>query len=263
MKTVAGIFNSRADAERAIETLRGLGLADDRLNLLTPGETPAQVDAEVPTTETEQPGMGKALGTWAGGAMGVAGGLHLGTAIATALIPGVGPVLAVGMIGAALLGAGGAAAGAKMGEAMEDGIAPELPHDELYVYEDALRKGKTVVIAAADDGEHAERAQRALSRAGAESIDAARESWWVGLRDAEAAEYAGAQGGDFKAEESVYRRGFEAALHPRHRGATYEESRERLRERYPDVYEQSAFRRGFARGRAYHGTLRRVGGGES
>jgi hypothetical protein len=256
MKTVAGIFNSRADAERAIETLRGMGVADDRLNLLTPGETPAQVDAEVPTTDTEQPGMGKALGTWAGGAMGVAGGATIGTAIATALIPGVGPVLAIGMIGAALLGAGGAAAGAKAGEAMEDNIAPELPHDELYVYEDALAKGKTVIIAAADDGEQADHVQTALAAAGAESIDAARESWWVGLRDAEEAEYEGAGGGDFKAEEPVYRRGFEAALNPRYRGASYEESAERLRERYADVYEQSAFRRGFTRGRAYHGTLR-------
>jgi hypothetical protein len=145
---------------------------------------------------------------------------------------------------------------------MEDSIAPELPHDELYVYEDALAKGKTVVIAAADDGDQADHVQTALAAAGAESIDAARESWWVGLRDAEEAEYAGAGDGDFKAEESVYRRGFEAALHPRHRGATYEESAERLRERYADVYERSAFRRGYNRGRAYHGTLR-GGGGES
>jgi hypothetical protein len=260
MKTVAGIFNSRADAERAIETLRGMGIADDRLNLLTPGEPPAQVDAEVPTTETEQPGMGKALGTWAGGAMGVAGGATIGTAIATALIPGVGPVLAVGMIGAALLGAGGAAAGAKAGEAMEDTIAPELPHDELYVYEDALARGKTVIIAAADDGEQADHVHTALAAAGAESIDAARESWWVGLRDDEKAKY---EGGDFDAEESVYRQGFEAALHPRHRGARYEESLERLRERYPEVCERSAFRRGFTRGRDYHGTLRRAGGDAS
>ncbi|MCA1641522.1 MAG: hypothetical protein LC785_06120 [Acidobacteria bacterium] len=261
MKTVAGIFQSRADAERALETLRGMGIGSDRLNLLTPGETPAEVDAEVPTTETEQPGMGKALGTWAGGAMGVAGGATLGTAIATALIPGVGPVLAVGMIGAALLGAGGAAAGAAAGEAMEDTIAPELPHDELYVYEDALAKGKTVIIAAADDSVEADHVQTTLAAAGAESIDAARESWWVGLRDAEEAEYEGAEGGDFKTNETVYRRGFEAALHPRHRGTSYEDSSERLRDNYPDVFEQPAFRRGYERGRAYQGM--RAGGGAS
>jgi hypothetical protein len=260
MKNVAGIFNSRADAERAIATLRGMGIADDRLNLLTPGESPSEVDAEVPTTETEQPGMGSALGTWAGGALGVAGGLHLGTVIATSLIPGVGPVLAVGMIGAALVGAGGALAGSKVGEAMEDNIAPELPHDELYVYEDALRQGRSVVIAATDDSEQADHAQTALAAAGAESIDAARESWWVGLRDAEEAEYTG-QGGDFRDDEPVYRRGFEAALGQPTRGASFDESHERLRERYSDACDAPAFRRGYERGCAYDAVRR--GGGES
>ncbi|MDT7602134.1 MAG: hypothetical protein QOF61_131 [Acidobacteriota bacterium] len=255
MKTVAGIFNSRADAERAIETLRGLGLAEDRLNLLTPGETPAEVDAEVPTTETEQPGMGKALGATVGGALGVAGGLHLGGIIATSLIPGVGPVLAVGMIGAALVGAGGAVAGSKAGEAMEDNLAPELPHDELYIYEDALRKGKSVVIAAADDGEQADHVQTVLAASRAESIDAARETWWLGLRDDEEAEYTG-QGVDFKEDEPVYRRGFEAALHPRSRGASYADSMDHLRERHADVYEHPAFRRGYERGQAHHGKLK-------
>jgi hypothetical protein len=260
MKTVAGIFNSRADAERAIENLRQLGLDDERLNLLTPGETPAQVDAEVPTTDTEQPGMGKALGTAVGGALGVAGGLHLGAVAATALIPGVGPVLAIGMIGAVLVGAGGAVAGSKVGEAVEDNIAPELPHDELYVYEDALRQGKTVVIAAADDAEMAERAQTVLVATGAESIDAARESWWVGLRDDEETEYTG-QGSDFKTDEQTYRRGFEAALHPRARGTTYDKSADYLRQCYADACEQPAFRRGYERGQSYHEKLR--GGGAS
>jgi hypothetical protein len=259
MKNVAGIFNSRADAERAIETLRGLGIADDRLSLLTPGGTNVETEAEVPTTETEQPGMGKALGATVGGAIGAAGGLGLGSIIATSLIPGVGPVLAVGMIGAALVGAGGATAGSKAGEAMEDNIAPELPHDELYVYEDALRQGKSVVIAAADDGEQADHAHTVLASAGAESIDAARESWWVGLRDDEEAEYAG-QGGDFKQDEPVYRRGFEAALHPRTRGRAYTDASDGLRENHADVYEQSAFRRGYERGQSYRGNL---GGGNT
>lgn len=255
MKNVAGIFNSRADAERALVTLREMGVAEDRLNLLTPGESPTEVDAEVPTTETEQPGMGQALGGAVGGALGAAGGLGLGSIIATSLIPGVGPVLAVGMIGAALVGAGGAVAGSKVGEKMEDSIAPELPHDELYVYEDALRQGKTVVIAATDDGEQADHARTALAAAGAESIDAARESWWVGLRDDEEAEYAG-QGGNFQNDEPVFRRGFEAALDPRTRGASFDESSERLRERYADACDALAFRRGYERGCVYEARRR-------
>lgn len=260
MKTVAGIFNSRAEAERAIERLRSLGIAEDRLNLLTQGSSAEEIADEVPTTETEQPGMGQAMGTAVGGALGVAGGMHLGAVVATSLIPGVGPVLAIGMIGAALLGTGGALAGRAVGESLEDSLAPELPHDELYVYEDALRKGRTVVIAAAEDDDEAARVRSALADAGAESIDAARETWWLGLRDAEEAEY-DVEGGDFKRDEPEYRRGFEAALHPRSRGRRFDEEIGRLRECYGEICDRECFRRGHERGQSYHQRL--SGGGQS
>lgn len=107
METVAGVFNSRADAERAFQRLQSAGISPDRMAFLTPGTSDETVEAAVPTTETEQPGMGKALGGSVGGAMGVAGGASLGAAAASLLIPGVGPVIAGGIIGAALLGAGG------------------------------------------------------------------------------------------------------------------------------------------------------------
>ena len=254
MKTVTGIFNSRADAERAITNLRSLGIPDDRLNLLAPGETPREIEDEVPTTETEQPGMGQALGGTVGGAIGVAGGMHLGTALASLFVPGVGPIFAAGLIAAALLGAGGAAAGIAAGEALEDAVAPELPHDELFVYEDALRKGRSVVIAVAETDEQAAAALNALYEAGAESLDAARENWWVGLRDAEEEEYT-RLGRDFKTDEAHYRRGFEAALHPRVRGKSYDESADYLRERHAELYTGDAFRYGYQRGQTYHQSL--------
>jgi hypothetical protein len=249
MSTVAGIFRSRADAERAVENLRSAGIANEHLNLLTPGTTDREVDASVPTTETEQPGMGGALGGTVGGALGAAGGMTIGAAAASLLVPGVGPVIAAGILGAALLGAGGAAAGAAAGDALEDSVEG-LPHDELYVYEDALRQGRSVVLVQADDDAQGETVRGVLAQAGAESLDAARESWWVGLRDAEEAEYAG-QGRDFKADEAIYRRGFEAAQHPHARGKSYEEASARLRERYSDAYSSDAFRRGYERGQNY------------
>src|ERR671933_2283731 len=177
MSTVAGIFNSRADAESAVERLRAAGVGEDRISLLTPGTSQGQLD-EVPTTETEQPGMGTALGGAVGGALGVAGGLHLGAA-ASLLIPGVGPVFAAGLAAAALLGAGGAATGAAVGGALEDSMARGLPHDELFVYEDALRRGRSVVIAVAEDEPQEEAVRGVFSQSGAESVDAAREEWWV------------------------------------------------------------------------------------
>src|SRR5688572_8514236 len=169
MESVAGVFDSRADAERAVEGFRSAGFAIDRIAFLTPGTSDDAVEAAIPTSETEQPGMGTAMGGTVGGAMGVAGGASLGAAAASLLIPGVGPVIAGGIIGAALLGLGGAATGAAAGAALEKGMADGIPHDELYVYEDALRKGRSVVIAFVDDSESAESGYNVMAQAGAES----------------------------------------------------------------------------------------------
>src|SRR4030095_13635546 len=75
------------------------------------------------------------------------------------------------------------------GNALENGIADGIPRDELFVYEEALRRGRSVVVASTDDAEIAGSARVALDRAGAESVDAARDAWWIGLRDAEAEHY--------------------------------------------------------------------------
>lgn len=254
MGTAAGIFEALADAERAVEQLRSIGIPDDKISILSPGTPVEEIEAAVPTTETEQPGMGTALGGVVGGAMGASAGATIGAAAASLLVPGVGPVLAAGIIGAALLGAGGAAAGATAGHVIEDNVATGLPHDELYVYEDALRKGHSVVIALTDDDEQEQAARNVLAQAGAESVDAARESWWVGLRDAEQEKYA-EQGREFAKDESLYRRGFESALHPQARGKSYDERVEFLREHYGADCEGDAFKCGYDRGQSYHQSL--------
>ena len=255
MDTVAGVFNSRDDAERAIQGLRSAGIAQDRIAFLIPGTTDRSVEATVPTTDTEQSGMGTAMGGTVGGAMGIAGGASLGAAAASLLIPGVGPVIAGGIIGAALLGIGGAATGAAAGAALERGLADGIPHDELYIYEDALRKGHSVVIAFVDDDESGEVAHNVLAQAGAESIDAAREDWWVGLRDVEEENYR-AQGGNFSSDEYAYRRGFEAALHPKRRGKAYEEVSSELSSSAAEDESEKAFRQGFKRGQEYLDNLK-------
>jgi hypothetical protein len=253
MSTFAILLKSGADAQRAVENLRSAGIKEDQISVLMPGTSDAELEAAVPTSDTEQPGMGGALGGTVGAAMGAAGGMHLGAALASLLVPGVGPVLAAGVIGAALLGTGGAVAGAVAGSKMEESVEG-VPHDELFVYEDALRKGRSVIIVVTEDDAQEQAARSVLTQSGAESIDAAREDWWIGLRDAEEEEYKG-QGGDFKQDEPVFRRGFEAAQHPHLRGKSYEEATEHLRQRYSDAYEATSFRRGYERGQNYHRSL--------
>lgn len=240
MDTVAGIFTAHDDARRAVNDLRALGVPAERVTLLLPGASERDL-AAVPTTDAEPPGVGRAIGGVVGAATGAGGGVGAAALIGAAL-PGVGPVLILGALGAALFGVGGAVAGGALDHALREG----LPHDELYVYEAALREGRAVVIAVLPDEAAAKRARATLGRAGAESVDAARERWWVGLRDAEAAQY----GGDFGRDEPAYRRGFEAALAPWCHGRRWDEVHDTLRRRYGDASESQAFRRGYERGAA-------------
>src|ERR1039457_7533618 len=118
METISGVFKTRTAAERAVQDAGGAGIPADKITLLTPGSVD-QVDKEmqsVPTDAAEQPGMGKAIGALLGGGVGITGGSLL-----IALVPGVGPITALGLLGAAIVGAagapGGAAGGGKGGKA--------------------------------------------------------------------------------------------------------------------------------------------------
>jgi len=257
--TVTGIFTSAASAGRAVARVQELGIGPDHINILTPNSNAADLDA-VPTSDTEQPGMGAALG----GLVGGVSGLTLGTAAASLLIPGVGPITAIGIIAAALFGTGGVVAGAAAGEALEDSMSDGLPKDELFLYEDALRQGRTVLIVQVEDTSLIDAVRDKIHQEGAETIDAARERWWIGLRDVEQQHYdaaSGAEGRDFTADESAYRRGFESALHPRLRGRVYDEAMEDLRRMHPDACESDPFRRGYERGREWRERGRTEGRG--
>ena len=83
METVAGIFASRGAAEKAVREINALGIPNDRIALLTPGMSDQRVEGAVPVDDTEQPGMGAAMGGTVGGAMGVAGGASMGAAAAS------------------------------------------------------------------------------------------------------------------------------------------------------------------------------------
>ena len=123
----------------------------------------------------------------------------------------------------------------------------------VVVYEDALRKGRTVLILRVEDDLQEEKARQALLETGVESVDAAREQWWIGLRDAEEEQYT-TQGGDFRAEENLYRNGFEAAQHWHRRGRTYEDALDSLR---AAQLPPPAFRSGYERGQKHWNQIER------
>ena len=248
MIAVVGTFKSRSAAQRGVAELVPLEIPKDRINVLTPELSDKEL-AAVPTVAGEQPGMGKAMGAVVGGAIGVAGGAGLAPAIASVLIPGVGPVLGLGIVAGTLLGAIGAAGGAAVGAAFESEVFKGIPEDELFVYEDALRKGRTVVVVMAEDAD-ADAVRGALVLAGAETIDRAREMWWLGVRDVEKEKYS-ADGSSFDRDERDFRVGFEAALQLRNRNRTCDECYQELTNRAPGLHAKEAFKSGYERGRQY------------
>jgi hypothetical protein len=170
MQAVVGIFDTIQDARRgAQEAFRAVPAA--RLRLVSPDACSDEIDT-LPTDESEQPGMGAAVGGVVGGAVGAA--------LASLVAPPVGAAAVAGIAGGALLGAGG---GAVAGDALETTLSFGVPRDELVLYQEAVRRGRSLVVAATEGTEEADRVRAALAAAGARSVDAAREDWRVGLRD--------------------------------------------------------------------------------
>jgi hypothetical protein len=256
MKSVTGVFRSTSEAQQALTEMRALGLPEDRITLLTPQNAEANL-ASVPVATTEQPGMGKTIGALLGGAAGISGG----PLIIAALIPGVGPITALGLLGGAVLAATGASVGAVAGGKLENAMTEGVPEDELFVYEDALRQGRSVLIALAADEAEASRFRELLKTEGAESVDAAREEWWIGLRGAEQEHYS-TFSRNLSDDEKFYRLGFESALHARSRCKEYDQvlgemnaAIEDLERQNPGEDVEEPFRRGYERGRDYYQRL--------
>jgi hypothetical protein len=179
MQTVVGIFKSRQPAEQSFRALLSEGVPQDCLVFLS-GEPDQQKIEGVRTTDAEPPGMGKAMGTYLGSVIGAGAGLSLGSAVASLFVPGVGPIMAAGLGAAALLGVGGAAAGADLGKSSENAMDEGIPRDDVFFYHDLLRRGRSLVIVSTDSEEIAKSAGSIMARNGGEDAEAARERWRTG-----------------------------------------------------------------------------------
>jgi hypothetical protein len=148
---VVGIFEKRAEAERAVNELRAGGFTDNQIGFAARGDEDGAATDSI--TDQEQRGgarEGLVMGAITGGAFGSIVG-----AAAAVLLPGIGPVIAGGILGAALTGAAaGAFTGGLVGALREWG----LPEEEARYYEDEFEAGRTIVTVKTDDLEHQEAA---------------------------------------------------------------------------------------------------------
>jgi hypothetical protein len=130
------VFDDRDEAELAVDDLREAGFRDDQIGIVIRGR-----DAVAGGMITDAEGTKDAIGAVEGAAAGAAIGAGFG-ALVTLLIPGVGPVLAAGVLATALGYAGaGAAIGGIYGAMKGLGVS----EDEAQRYEEQFNAGKAIV----------------------------------------------------------------------------------------------------------------------
>lgn len=159
METAIGVFSSRECAEEAVRELLAQKIPDNSIVYLTRSDPEA--------TKT-----GKQAGATVGGFMGMATGMSAGVTAATLLLPGIGPVVALGFGAAALLGLTGAGAGAALGKAafgktgaMEPTPDERSPQDVAF-FHSVLREGRSLVVVRTESQDLAKTASGILDRLG-------------------------------------------------------------------------------------------------
>jgi hypothetical protein len=157
-RVVVGVFDEHAGATTAVQALRAAGHSEESVSLVSPqpGQAP-----ETSADETAA-NFGGVAGATAGA---VAGAALLG--LVSLAVPGVGILLAVGPLGAAL---GGAAIGGALGGLIGAMNGLGIPTEEAREYEAAVRAGKSIVTVRASDAEQVASAERTLTEQGARAV---------------------------------------------------------------------------------------------
>jgi uncharacterized protein (TIGR02271 family) len=138
--TVVGLFTDRSDAESAIRQLRDAGFTEKQIGLaMRDRDEQRQLMEDTGTTAAEGAAVGAVSGGVLGGLIGLLGSL---------LIPGIGPIVAGGVLASTLAGAGiGAAAGGIIGALMGLGV----PEADAQHFDRGLRSGGILVTVDAGD----------------------------------------------------------------------------------------------------------------
>jgi anti-sigma B factor antagonist len=159
LETAIGVFSSHDHAQEAVRELRQQGVPEQSIVFLTRSESEANTIA-------------KEVGATVGGFVGGAAGLSAGVIAATLLLPGIGPVFALGFGAAALLGLAGAGAGATAASAAtrEAGAtqpsAADQNSEDAAFFREVLKEGRSLIVVRTESPEIAASACTILDRLG-------------------------------------------------------------------------------------------------
>ncbi len=156
-QVIAALFPDRSMAERAINDLKDAGFRGEDIGVAMRNQEGQKEMARETGTNAAK---GATSGAISGGVLGSVAGFLVG--IGALAIPGVGPVIAGGVLATTLAGAGiGAAGGGIIGALVGLGI----PEEHAKYYESGFRSGKVLVTVS---GNRLDEAYNILQRDGAD-----------------------------------------------------------------------------------------------
>ncbi|GER88393.1 hypothetical protein KDW_25550 [Dictyobacter vulcani] len=131
--TAVGVFSEQALAEQAMSQLHKAGFTDEQIGFVTRDPQQSQTSDVENTSSAGSAAAGAVSGGVIGGIIGAATSL---------LIPGIGPILATGILVTTIGGVAlGALAGGLAGSLMHLGV----PEHEARYYEDQLNTGRSII----------------------------------------------------------------------------------------------------------------------
>ncbi len=156
MKTILGVFNTQAEAERAIGALREHHIADSDISYVGAS---GDGDTTVHDARGNEVAEGAGSGAVTGGIIGAIAGL----VVANGILPGLGTLFvagpiatALGLTGAAATTAAGAMTGAAAGGLVGALTGLGATDEEAHVYEERIKSGGRMVAAVIDNNDESE-----------------------------------------------------------------------------------------------------------
>jgi uncharacterized protein (TIGR02271 family) len=138
-RTITAMFDSYADARRAVERLESAGVPHADISIVS-NDSAHREHVERFGRDGDHTGEGAGTGATLGGLLGGGAGLLAGLGMLA--IPGLGPVVAAGWLATTLVGAGaGAAAGGLVGSLVGAGVSEA----DAHTYAEGVRRGGTLV----------------------------------------------------------------------------------------------------------------------
>ena len=140
-RTVSRLYDSYGQAQQAVDALEKAGFSSSEVSLVSRYRDDNTLADDASNTAT---------GATAGAVVG--GGTGLLAALGVIAIPGIGPLVAAGVLATTLVGAaGGSVVGGLIGALTDYGVSEE----DAHVYSEAVRRGSSLVTVRTEEGKAA------------------------------------------------------------------------------------------------------------